>query len=59
MTTTKYIHGVKTNNWIPFNKKLWQRNYHERIIRNEAEYAKIAEYINNNPILWSRHRRRD
>jgi REP element-mobilizing transposase RayT len=32
--------------------RLWQRNYYEHIIRNEAEYAKIAEYIQNNPILW-------
>jgi REP element-mobilizing transposase RayT len=32
--------------------KLWQRNYYEHIIRNEEEYAKIAEYIQNNPILW-------
>jgi REP element-mobilizing transposase RayT len=32
--------------------RFWQRNYYEHIIRNEAEYAKIAEYIQNNPILW-------
>jgi REP element-mobilizing transposase RayT len=32
------------------NTLIWQRNYHEHIIRNETEYAKIANYIKNNPI---------
>jgi REP element-mobilizing transposase RayT len=32
--------------------KLWQRNYWEHVIRNEIEYAKIAEYIHDNPVLW-------
>jgi REP element-mobilizing transposase RayT len=54
MTTTKYIQGVKQKNWILFNKKLWQRNYWEHIIRNEAEYSKIAEYIRSNPVLWGK-----
>jgi len=34
--------------------KLWQRNYWEHIIRNADEYAKIAEYIRNNPISWGK-----
>jgi REP element-mobilizing transposase RayT len=54
-TTNKYIDGVKTCNWQAFNKKLWQRNYHEHIIRSEAEYARIAEYIRNNPISWGKN----
>jgi putative transposase len=32
---------------------LWQRNYYERIIRNEKELSKIREYIQNNPLKWS------
>ena len=32
--------------------KLWQRNYFEHIIRNEKEYYKICEYIENNPINY-------
>jgi REP element-mobilizing transposase RayT len=48
--TTKYINGVKAYEWKPFRKKLWQRNYWEHIIRNEAEYARIAKYIRDNPI---------
>ena len=34
---------------IPFQ---WQRNYYERIIRNESELSKIREYIISNPLNW-------
>ena len=30
----------------------WQKSFHDHIIRNEASYNKIAEYIENNPITW-------
>jgi hypothetical protein len=33
---------------------IWQRNYWERIIRNETEYTRITNYIKNNPILWEK-----
>lgn len=33
--------------------KLWQRNYHEHIIRNEKSYQTISEYIINNPVKWA------
>ena len=32
--------------------KLWQRNYHENIIRDEKSYRNIANYIINNPKKW-------
>ncbi|MCM8782689.1 MAG: transposase, partial [Candidatus Omnitrophica bacterium] len=31
---------------------VWQRNYYERMIRNEDELNKIREYIINNPLKW-------
>ncbi len=34
--------------------KLWHRNYWEHIIRNEKSYNRIVEYINNNPMNWSK-----
>lgn len=52
MTTNEYIRGVKTLDWQPFDKKLWQRNYWEHIIRNEQSYQHIADYIINNPVKW-------
>jgi putative transposase len=52
MTTNYYIRGIKNNNWKPFIEKLWQRNYYEHIIRNEAELNRAREYIRNNPNNW-------
>ena len=51
-TTKRYADGVKQDGWTAFPGKLWQRNYYERIIRNEGEAARIREYIENNPITW-------
>lgn len=31
---------------------IWQRSFHDHIIRNEKDYCNIAEYIYNNPIYW-------
>ena len=30
----------------------WQRSFHDHIIRNEMDYERIAEYIENNPANW-------
>ena len=32
---------------------LWQRNYYEHIIRNDADLTRIREYIANNPTRWA------
>ena len=52
MTTNDYIRNVKQNGWSPFNKKLWQRNYYEHIIRNDNSFQRIESYIYNNPRNW-------
>jgi putative transposase len=33
--------------------KLWQRNYYERVIRNEGYLGNIRKYIANNPMQWA------
>lgn len=35
-----------------FCQQIWQRNYHERIIRNEDELQKIRDYVELNPLKW-------
>jgi len=52
ITTNQYIQNVKNNNWPPFNKRVWQRNYYEHVIRNEEELNKIRQYIIDNPNMW-------
>jgi len=52
LTTTLYINGVRNGNYPPFNKKIWQKSYHEHIIRNDHNYQKIWDYIDTNPLKW-------
>jgi REP element-mobilizing transposase RayT len=34
------------------NTKIWQVNYYDHIIRDEADHARIIEYIRENPAKW-------
>ena len=52
MSTNEYIRGVKQMGWAPFDRKLWQRNYYEHIIRNDQSLWHISDYIINNPTRW-------
>jgi len=36
--------------------QLWQRSYHEHVIRNETDYQQTWEYIDNNPARWTEDR---
>ena len=42
------------------NKKLgcdiWQRSFHEHVIRNEHDYREIWDYIDTNPAKWAEDR---
>ncbi len=35
---------------------LWQRNYWERVVRSEGEFARINEYMMSNPMSWESDR---
>ena len=54
MTTNEYIRNINNNQWIPFNKRLWQRNYYEHLIRNQHSYEEISDYIITNPLRWEK-----
>ena len=35
-----------------FKFNLWHRSYHDHIIRNEQEYRRMWQYIDENPARW-------
>jgi REP element-mobilizing transposase RayT len=35
---------------------IWQRSFYDHIIRNENDYRRIAEYVENNPANWEKDR---
>ena len=47
---SKIISQIKSKctNLIKY-KNLWQKNFYERVVRDEKEYNSIVEYINENP----------
>ena len=51
-STIKYIAGVKTGIYPSFDRHIWQRSYHDHVIRNEQTYQNIWQYIDNNPATW-------
>jgi len=53
--TNWYRYGNNKMPTVNINGKtlpVWQRNYHDHIIRNYAAYEKISDYILNNPSRW-------
>jgi putative transposase len=49
----KSISALYVNRQLMRSGSLWQRNYYERIIRDEAELQRIREYIETNPARWA------
>lgn len=54
VTTNAYLKGIKEHHWPPFRDRLWQRNYFERVIRDDEELCRIKEYIQLNPEKWDK-----
>lgn len=46
--TARHIHKIPTH----ADRPIWQRNYYEHIIRNDAALERIRVYIENNPMNW-------
>ena len=50
LTTHRYIQGVRQLDWPPFEKRFWQRNYWERVVRDTRELEATRAYIIQNPM---------
>jgi putative transposase len=46
--SSRRINELRNNPGSP----VWQRNYYERVIRNDGELSRAREYIVNNPLKW-------
>lgn len=49
LTSCQYTKQIKDN-----DAKLWQRNYFDRVIRNERELCFVRNYIFKNPQRWDK-----
>ena len=55
--TFKSIVATEWLKWLEVNAphrsgRVWQRNYYERVLRNEQELARVREYIQLIPLKW-------
>jgi REP element-mobilizing transposase RayT len=50
--TMEYLQHINENS-LNASAKIWQRSFHDHIIRDEESLAKIREYIRNNPSTWN------
>ena len=39
--------------WTMGRKNLWQRSYYDHVVRDEADYLRIWQYIDENPARWA------
>ncbi len=52
-----YKAGVSRKAHVQYpNFKIWQRSFYEHVIRNDREYQRIWNYIENNPQKWEEDR---
>ena len=50
ISTMRYYSGINDRKWTTHEGKLWQRGYHDRIIRNKSELNRILHYVINNAV---------
>lgn len=43
---------ASTENLLQNYKTIWQKSFHDRVIRNDKELTVYQEYVLNNPIRW-------
>ena len=48
----KVINALKGLSSKEAGFSMWQRSFHDHIIRDEADYDRIVNYIENNPATW-------
>ena len=48
MNSAKRVNILLNSSGVP----IWQRNYYERIVRNDQAYNAIRQYIHSNPASW-------
>ena len=52
-TISRIINQFKGSITKKLGFSIWQKLFHDRVIRNEAEYYAKWQYIENNPIRWT------
>ncbi len=52
-SVSQIINALKSISTKQIGFSIWQKSFHDHIIRSEAELREIWQYIDNNPINWA------
>lgn len=52
LSASAYIRGTKNGIYPSLEHNVWQRGFHNRIVRSTKDRLRIVQYINNNPTKW-------
>ena len=55
-SVSKIIQQFKRAVSMRIGRPIWQLRFHDHVIRNEADYQQIWQYIENNPAKWAMDR---
>jgi REP element-mobilizing transposase RayT len=47
--SAREINRARARPYVP----VWQRGYHDHVIRNDSDLERVREYIGTNPIRWA------
>ncbi len=53
ISTVEYTRGVRSGTYPPFDKVLWQRSFHDRILANDRALESAHAYTEGNPGRWT------
>ena len=51
-TVSQIIQQLKGHTARHARDTLWQKSFHDHVIRSEADFLRIWDYIDNNPATW-------
>jgi putative transposase len=54
ITTIAYKRAMAAEAWEPIGQRLWQRSFHDRVIRGDRHLERAREYVEGNPGNWAR-----
>ncbi len=54
LTTVLWFRYIKTHN-VHWQGLLWQRSFHDHVIRDAADLEQKRQYIRDNPLRWRTH----
>jgi len=47
------VRGFKARVTRAAGQALWQRNFYEHVVRDEADLLRVRQYIDDNPLRWA------